>query len=73
MVAKPECRADPALQSNFIKRLCIELGDQVVAIHWDLAIAELRKARGMPVVVGLAADRPDEQLLVPATAANVPR
>jgi L,D-transpeptidase ErfK/SrfK len=31
------------------------LGDSVVAIHWDLARAELAKARGMPVVVGLAA------------------
>ena len=58
---------------QFTARLEQALGDQVVAIHWDLAIAELRKARGMPVVVGLAADRPDEQLLVPATAANVPR
>ena len=58
---------------QFTARLEQALGDQVVAIHWDLAIAELRKARGMPVVVGLAADKPDEQLAVPATAANVPR
>ncbi len=58
---------------QFTARLEQALGDQVVAIHWDLAIAELRKARGMPVVVGLAADRPDEQLAVPATAANAPR
>jgi L,D-transpeptidase ErfK/SrfK len=42
------------------------LGDTVVAIHWDLARAELRKARGMPVVVGLAADRPDAPVAVPA-------
>jgi len=58
---------------QFTARLEQALGDEVVAIHWDLAIAELRKARGMPVVVGLAADKPDGQLAVPATAANVPR
>jgi L,D-transpeptidase ErfK/SrfK len=34
------------------------LGDAVVAIHWDLARTELAQARGMPVVVGLAADAP---------------
>jgi L,D-transpeptidase ErfK/SrfK len=32
------------------------LGDASAAIHWDLALAELAQARGMPVVVGLAAD-----------------
>jgi len=32
------------------------LGENVAAIHWDLARSELGKARGMPVVVGLAAD-----------------
>jgi L,D-transpeptidase ErfK/SrfK len=31
------------------------LGDSLVAIHWDLARAELAQARGMPVLVGLAA------------------
>lgn len=31
------------------------LGDNTVAIHWDLAREELGKARGVPVVVGLAA------------------
>ncbi|MGC4027871.1 MAG: L,D-transpeptidase family protein [Steroidobacteraceae bacterium] len=31
------------------------LGANTVAIHWDLARSELSKARGMPVVVGLAA------------------
>jgi L,D-transpeptidase ErfK/SrfK len=35
------------------------LGEAVVAIHWDRARAELSQARGMPVVVGLAADAPD--------------
>jgi L,D-transpeptidase ErfK/SrfK len=34
------------------------LGDSLVAIHWDLARSELARARGMPVVVGLAADEP---------------
>ena len=37
------------------------LGDTVVAIHWDLALEELRLARGVPVVVGLAADLPDDE------------
>ncbi len=34
------------------------LGDSVVAIHWDKAREELKAARGMPVVVGLAAVNP---------------
>jgi L,D-transpeptidase ErfK/SrfK len=34
------------------------LGDSLVAIHWDLAREELAKARGMPVLVGLAAAAP---------------
>lgn len=34
------------------------LGESVVAIHWDLARQELTRARGMPVVVGLAAEAP---------------
>ena len=45
------------------------LGDTVVAIHWDLAREELRKARGMPVIVGLAADMPDAPVAVPAAPA----
>jgi L,D-transpeptidase ErfK/SrfK len=35
------------------------LGDSVVAIHWDRARTELSQARGMPSVVGLAAEAPD--------------
>jgi len=34
------------------------VGEAVVAIHWDRARAELAGARGMPVVVGLAATSP---------------
>jgi L,D-transpeptidase ErfK/SrfK len=34
------------------------VGDSLVAIHWDLARAELAQARGMPVLVGLAAATP---------------
>lgn len=34
------------------------LGETVVAIHWDRAREALTRARGMPVVVGLAAERP---------------
>ncbi len=40
------------------------LGDSVVAIHWDLARAELARARGMPAVVGLAALAPPEAAAV---------
>jgi L,D-transpeptidase ErfK/SrfK len=42
------------------------LGDSVVAIHWDLAREELRKARGVPVIVGLAADALDAPVDLPA-------
>jgi L,D-transpeptidase ErfK/SrfK len=42
------------------------LGESLVAIHWDLARAELARARGMPVVVGLAAAE------APATASLQP-
>jgi L,D-transpeptidase ErfK/SrfK len=45
------------------------LGEAVVAIHWDRARAELSQARGMPVVVGLAADAPDP---APAAPGGVP-
>ncbi len=51
---------------QFTARLEQALGDAVVAIHWDLAIEELRKARGMPVVVGLAAEMPDAPVVIPA-------
>jgi L,D-transpeptidase ErfK/SrfK len=34
------------------------LGQSVVAIHWDRARAELAQVRGMPTVVGLAAEAP---------------
>ncbi|MDR2215880.1 MAG: L,D-transpeptidase family protein, partial [Nevskiaceae bacterium] len=39
------------------------LGDSQAAIHWDRARAELGAARGMPVVVGIAAG---ESGLIPA-------
>jgi L,D-transpeptidase ErfK/SrfK len=42
------------------------LGDSTVAIHWELARAELARAQGMPVVVGLAALAP------PGTAVSQP-
>ena len=50
---------------QFTAKLEQALGDTVVAIHWDRAIDELRKARGMPVVVGLAAEMPDAPVAVP--------
>jgi L,D-transpeptidase ErfK/SrfK len=45
------------------------LGDSVVAIHWDLAREELKKVRGMPVIVGLAADMPDAPVTMPPAPA----
>jgi len=44
------------------------LGDSVVAIHWDKARAELKAARGVPVVVGLQAVNP----LPEASASQAP-
>jgi hypothetical protein len=46
------------------------LGASTVAINWDLVLQELGKARGMPVVVGLAADMPDATIALPTTARN---
>jgi L,D-transpeptidase ErfK/SrfK len=53
---------------KFAAMLETALGDNVVAIHWDLVREELGKARGMPVVVGLAADMPDANVSLPVTA-----
>jgi len=39
------------------QRLDQALGDNVAAIHWDLARATLKAATGIPTLVGLAADR----------------
>lgn len=55
---------------RFTSMLQEALGESTVAIHWDLALEELRKARGMPVVVGLAADMPDTSIAVPTLAAG---
>jgi L,D-transpeptidase ErfK/SrfK len=44
------------------------LGQSTVAILWDKARAELGQARGMPVVVGLAADNPLAEVPVAQTA-----
>jgi L,D-transpeptidase ErfK/SrfK len=52
---------------EFAAMLEAALGEELVAIHWDLVFEELGRARGMPVVVGLAADRPDGQIDLPAT------
>jgi L,D-transpeptidase ErfK/SrfK len=55
---------------QFSAMLQAALGDSVVAINWDIVREELGKARGMPVVVGLAADMPDATIAVPVTAKN---
>jgi L,D-transpeptidase ErfK/SrfK len=47
------------------------LGDTVVAIHWDLARAELGSARGMPAVVGIEAVAPPESLPNPPSETQV--
>jgi L,D-transpeptidase ErfK/SrfK len=60
---------DPDVE-KFAGLLETALGDSTVAINWDIVRDELGKARGMPVVVGLAADMPDATIAVPATAMN---
>lgn len=55
---------------KFAALLDTALGASTVAINWDLVLQELGKARGMPVVVGLAADMPDANIALPATARN---
>jgi hypothetical protein len=56
--------------AQFSAMLEAALGDSVVAINWDIVRDELGKARGMPVVVGLAADMPDATIAVPTSAKN---
>jgi L,D-transpeptidase ErfK/SrfK len=58
---------DPQVE-KFAGMLDSALGETTVAIHWDLVLEELGRSRGMPVVVGLAADMPDAQVALPATA-----
>ncbi|HKD53518.1 MAG TPA: hypothetical protein VKB72_04805, partial [Steroidobacteraceae bacterium] len=40
------------------------LGSNMAAIHWDLARATLKAASGMPTLVGVAAEQPDESAAV---------
>jgi hypothetical protein len=58
---------DPQVD-KFAGMLDSALGASTVAIHWDLVLEELGKSRGMPIVVGLAADMPDAQVALPVTA-----
>jgi L,D-transpeptidase ErfK/SrfK len=53
------------------QRLDAVLGETTAAIHWDLALATLRAARGIPAVVGIAtvAD-PDAEPWAEATASE---
>jgi L,D-transpeptidase ErfK/SrfK len=53
---------------KFAGMLDAALGETTVAIHWDLVLDELAKSRGMPVIVGLAADMPDAQVALPVVA-----
>lgn len=60
---------------QFTKLLNEAIGPMTAAIHWDLALEELRAARGMPVTVGVQAslDYPPELLEVAiAVAAPAP-
>jgi L,D-transpeptidase ErfK/SrfK len=41
---------------EFAHELDRVLGSQTAAVNWDLALAELKAARGMPVLVGVEAD-----------------
>jgi L,D-transpeptidase ErfK/SrfK len=44
------------------------LGDNMAAINWDLARTTLSAASGIPTVIGLAADAPDNPTQSPAAA-----
>jgi L,D-transpeptidase ErfK/SrfK len=55
--------------SETLKRV---LGNDTAAIHWDLARATLRAASGMPTLVGLAADAPDQAGSVQSAATQTP-
>lgn len=46
---------EPNLE-EFAKLLDAALGENVAAVHWDYALETLQAARGMPTVIGLAAD-----------------
>jgi L,D-transpeptidase ErfK/SrfK len=48
------------------------LGDSLVAIHWDKARSELAQARGMPAVVGVAAQEDPSGATVPPPAPVLP-
>jgi L,D-transpeptidase ErfK/SrfK len=50
---------------DFAHQLDVVLGSSTAAVNWDIALAELKAARGMPVLVGLEAD------LTPADAASL--
>jgi len=48
------------------------LGNDTAAIHWDLARTTLQAASGIPTLVGLAADNPDQPGVSPPSAAAAP-
>ncbi|HUK02509.1 MAG TPA: L,D-transpeptidase family protein [Steroidobacteraceae bacterium] len=56
--------------TEFEQLLNQALGQTTAAIHWDYAIETLKAARGIPVTVGLEADRDPAPVAPPATVAT---
>jgi L,D-transpeptidase ErfK/SrfK len=57
---------------QFAKELDTVLGPATAAVNWDIALAELKAARGMPVLVGLEADLDAPPATPPATSPPMP-
>jgi len=57
--------------NEFAHQLDTVLGSTTAAINWDVALAELKAARGMPVLIGIQADMtPEQAAATVATAAT---
>jgi len=57
--------------NEFAHQLDTVLGSTTAAINWDVALAELKAARGMPVLIGIQADMtPEQAAATDATAAT---
>jgi L,D-transpeptidase ErfK/SrfK len=58
--------------NEFAHQLDTVLGSTTAAINWDLALAELKAARGMPVLIGIQADMTPEAASAAVAAAAAP-
>lgn len=57
---------------EFAHQLDTVLGSTTAAINWDLALAELKAARGMPVLIGIEADMTPEAASAAVAASATP-